>query len=432
MEEKKQIKISLKTAIILTIFVVFLIGIIIFGCFAMNKISNKKYLNSKPLGYNVKEINEEEIVNLVDLTDEDFKAFKENFIGANVTIEKEENQTTLTPSLLFEPSSAKKLQFKEQAEDNFNLLENYISNRDEDIYTFLLSNLRKSGVSENELDSIYASVCSGMVKNYINFDEYTIKFDEEKGIKQYVDNKEMMFSVNDKFLVVFAYSKDCFWISIYNGTKYDLDKDAIIEERIFGYNELLYWERIETMPVDEKPIIYLYPIEETETSVKLLNAERITCSYPKYEDEWNILAKPNGDLIDLETGRNLYSLYYESENIEKFNVSQEGFVVKGEDSAKFLEEKLAVLGLTEREAEEFIIYWLPKLESNKYNYIRFATDEEINNNMPLEISPKPDTIIRVLMTFKGLENPIEVEEQKLDTPERKGFTVVEWGGTEIK
>lgn len=182
----------------------------------------------------------------------------------------------------------------------------------------------------------------------------------------------------------------------------------------------------------DKPVIYLYPTKETETTVKLLNAERITCSYPKYVDEWNVLAKPNGDLIDLDTGRNLYSLYYESEIVVDINVTNEGFVIKGEDSTKFLEEKLAVLGLTEREVEEFIIYWLPKLESNKYNYIRFATDEEINNNMPLEISPKPDTIIRVLMTFKGLENPIEVEEQKLETPERKGFTAVEWGGTEIK
>ena len=181
-----------------------------------------------------------------------------------------------------------------------------------------------------------------------------------------------------------------------------------------------------------KPVIYLYPTEETEITVKLLNAERITCSYPKYVDEWNVLAKPNGDLTELGTGRNLYSLYYESECVEKFNISQEGFVVKGEDSAKFLEEKLAILGLTEREAQEFIIYWLPRLESNKYNYIRFAADEEINNNMPLEINPNPDTIIRVLMTFKGLENSIEIKEQKLDTPERKGFTVIEWGGTEIK
>ena len=97
-----------------------------------------------------------------------------------------------------------------------------------------------------------------------------------------------------------------------------------------------------------------------------------------------------------------------------------------------IEEKLAKLGLTEREANEFIIYWLPKLESNKYNYIRFATQDEINENMPIEINPNPDTIIRVLMTFKKLDNPINIQEQQLKTPNRTGYTVVEWGGTEIK
>ena len=101
-------------------------------------------------------------------------------------------------------------------------------------------------------------------------------------------------------------------------------------------------------------------------------------------------------------------------------------------SAKFLEEKLAILGLTSREAEEFIIYWLPILEANKYNYIRFATLEEIEANMPLEITPTPDTVIRVIMTFKGLKKPINVEEQKLTTPVRNGFVAVEWGGAEIK
>ena len=52
--------------------------------------------------------------------------------------------------------------------------------------------------------------------------------------------------------------------------------------------------------------------------------------------------------------------------------------------------------------------------------------------MPLEITPMPDTVIRVLMTFKGLEKPIDVKEQMINTPTRNGFTVVEWGGTEIK
>ena len=181
-----------------------------------------------------------------------------------------------------------------------------------------------------------------------------------------------------------------------------------------------------------KPIIYLYPTEQTEVFVKLPKKDNITCSYPKYIDGWNVTAQPNGDLVDNETGRNLYSLYYESENDVDFKVTEEGFVIKGEDSAEFLEEKLVLLGLTEREAEEFIVYWLPILEANKYNYIRFATEEEINENMPLEITPTPDTVIRVLMEYKGLNKPIEVKEQELVSPERTGFVAVEWGGTEIK
>lgn len=69
---------------------------------------------------------------------------------------------------------------------------------------------------------------------------------------------------------------------------------------------------------------------------------------------------------------------------------------------------------------------------NEYNYIRFTTLEEINNNMPLELSIEPDTLIRVLMQYKPLDKYMEVKEQKLVTPDRNGFTVVEWGGTEIK
>lgn len=181
-----------------------------------------------------------------------------------------------------------------------------------------------------------------------------------------------------------------------------------------------------------KPVIYLYPKTEENICVKLDKPNKITCSYPKYINGWNVLAKPNGDLTEIDSGRKLYSLYYENQNSIIFNMTKYGFVIKGEDTAKFLEEKLAILGLNEREAEEFIIYWLPKLETNKYNYIRFATKDEISKNMQLKISPKPDTIIRVLMVYKKLNKPIHINEQKLITPERNGFVSVEWGGTEIK
>lgn len=181
-----------------------------------------------------------------------------------------------------------------------------------------------------------------------------------------------------------------------------------------------------------KPIIYLYPEKTQELSVKLGYEDKITVSYPKYTTGWEIVAQPNGDLIDLNTNKRLYSLYYESDAVYKFKVEKDGFIVKKEDVAQFLEDKLSILGLTYKEAEEFIIYWLPILQGNNYNYIRFATIDEINQNMPLEFSVQPDSLIRVLMTYKGLNRPIEVEEQQLETLERTGFVAVEWGGTEIK
>ncbi|MBR6134698.1 hypothetical protein IKQ38_04435 [Candidatus Saccharibacteria bacterium] len=182
----------------------------------------------------------------------------------------------------------------------------------------------------------------------------------------------------------------------------------------------------------EKPMIYLYPTEDnTEISVKLSNPEKLTTSYPKYVDGWNVLAQKDGSLIDLKTNRELYGLYWEGANYPA-KQTDEGFVVKGEESAEFLEIKLAELGLAEREAEEFIVYWLPKLEANKYNYIRFDTNETLDEYMKLEVSPKADTVIRIAMSYKGLDAPIEVTEQKIETPIRNGFTVVEWGGSEIK
>ena len=52
--------------------------------------------------------------------------------------------------------------------------------------------------------------------------------------------------------------------------------------------------------------------------------------------------------------------------------------------------------------------------------------------MPLEINPKPDTLIRVLMIYKKLDDKIDIKEQELIQVNRNGYTVIEWGGTEIK
>ena len=73
----------------------------------------------------------------------------------------------------------------------------------------------------------------------------------------------------------------------------------------------------------------------------------------------------------------------------------------------------------------------PDVSNNKYNYIRFRCTEEVNKFMPLEFSVNPDTLIRVIMDYKPLNEKINIKEQELEKTIRNGFTVVEWGGRKI-
>ena len=178
-----------------------------------------------------------------------------------------------------------------------------------------------------------------------------------------------------------------------------------------------------------KPVIYLYPEEKTEVSLRLLLDGKLTCTYPAYHNGWNVTAAPDGTLTD-EKGQSYNYLYWEGETNATWDMT-EGFCIKGEDTAAFLEEMLEELGLTRREANEFIVYWLPLMEQNPYNLISFQTDVYADAAQ-LQINPAPDTLIRVFMTWKAADAFTELPPQKLTAPERTGFTVVEWGGTEVK
>lgn len=181
--------------------------------------------------------------------------------------------------------------------------------------------------------------------------------------------------------------------------------------------------------VSAKPVIYLYPEEELQVSVKLDYNGRFTSTYPAYGNGWTVTARPDGTLTDPDTGREYYCLFWEGVSDVEYDLSS-GFVVPGEETAAFLEESLAALGLTEKEANEFIIYWLPRMEGNPYNLISFQ-HERYTENAVLTVDPAPDSVLRVFMAWKGLDAPVEVEPQTLSGAERTGFTVVEWGGTEV-
>jgi len=183
-----------------------------------------------------------------------------------------------------------------------------------------------------------------------------------------------------------------------------------------------------------KPVIYLYPEKKTTINVQLDKTQMegsLDVSYPDYGNKgWTVTATPDGKLTDETTGKFYNYLFWEGTTHKKWS-AEDGFCVKGTETAAFLEEKLSYMGLLPNEYNDFIVYWLPLMQKNKYNLVRFA-NEEYNKAFPLVINPKPESVLRIYMLFTPVDSPVNVSKQKLIPFERKGFTVIEWGGSEVR
>lgn len=178
-----------------------------------------------------------------------------------------------------------------------------------------------------------------------------------------------------------------------------------------------------------KPVIYLYPEEKTEVNVQLDLDGEFLYTNPAYEDGWTVAAAPDGTLTDA-CGNTYPYLFWEGKLNADYDLSK-GFCVKGEDTAAFLNEKLAVLGLNDKEIADFTEFWTEYMEKNPYNVISFQTDA-YTDAAKLNVSPAPDSVIRVFMTWYASDEAVDVPAQELTAPERSGFTVVEWGGQMVK
>lgn len=182
--------------------------------------------------------------------------------------------------------------------------------------------------------------------------------------------------------------------------------------------------------MNAKPVLYLYPETDMEIRVELDYDGELTCTYPAYREGWHVQAQPDGTLKDWNTGREYSYLFWEGICDAQYDMS-EGFVVRGEDTAAFLQETLEEMGLTPKEYNEFIVYWLPKMQENPFNLITFQT-EAYTEHARLKITPEPDSVLRVFMVYRPLQDALELEAPSIVPFERSGFTAVEWGGTEIQ
>lgn len=177
-----------------------------------------------------------------------------------------------------------------------------------------------------------------------------------------------------------------------------------------------------------KPAVYLYPTTKEQVSVKVQPAGHFTYTNPLYpENGWQVTADPNGNII---SGSKIYSyLYYEADIpsllIEK---PKQGFIAEGNNVEQSLNSILSKLGLHEKEKSEMITYWQKALPKSPYYFIGVIPQGTLDSIAPLDIHPKPNTVIRVGLYFQPIEQNIPVEEPILTAPKRDGFTVVEWGG----
>lgn len=194
----------------------------------------------------------------------------------------------------------------------------------------------------------------------------------------------------------------------------------------------------------DKPVTYIYPEEddtETHISLKLYQSEmRYMWPQGNLTDKtysWDMRADRDGTLYD--QNNNEYSYIFWEATDYGAQISEEGFCVKGSDTAEFLRDTLQEIGLTPKEYNEFIVYWLPQMQDNKYNIIYFDgldPNDIYNQNCELHVTDvagnPAESVLRVMMVWEPSEEYVEMEPQKFITFERKGFTVVEWGGTEIR
>lgn len=203
-------------------------------------------------------------------------------------------------------------------------------------------------------------------------------------------------------------------------------KPILIWKDEFGVYKVAFRVDFVNTQCNGEPVIYLYPVKTTNVKVVLDKSIDLTESTPSYSSSWNVVANPNGSIA--ANNRTYPYLYWEGSSKQPESAISQAVIEKSKVPA-YIENQLKALNLNDKERKDFKTYWLPKLNSSEYYLLTFYSTNDLEKIIPLSVSPKPDTLIRVLMSYKELNKKINIKEfNNAKSVQRKGFTVVEWGG----
>jgi hypothetical protein len=174
-----------------------------------------------------------------------------------------------------------------------------------------------------------------------------------------------------------------------------------------------------------KPNIYIYPQKQMnlDVNINFPHGGEVTTSIPDYGSGWNDLEVDASGMINDE-----YSyLFYESIYPDLYQYKQ-GWIIAQDDLELFFIKNLAETGFNEQEITDFTDYWIPILKDYPYYAIYPQYNEQLDRIIQLNFSQKPDNILRLIYTLKGLQdNDLVLQEPEILKFKREGFVVVEWG-----
>lgn len=208
-----------------------------------------------------------------------------------------------------------------------------------------------------------------------------------------------------------------------------LDNDPIIFWKDHKDRWRMYFKsEYQSLAECGKPVIYLYPEVTSDVRVEVTPNGGFTYTDPEYpEGGWVVRAEPTGELYSQKEQQAYPYLFWEG-HADGFGFSDKGFVFSRETLEGDMQDLLVKTGLNEQEIYDFLEFWLPLMNEKPYVFVTFANQKDFERAAPLTISPRPDSVLRVFMSFEPLDEYKDVEPLHLNGFERRGFTVVEWGG----
>ncbi|MFT5601363.1 MAG: hypothetical protein ACI9N1_001606 [Flavobacteriales bacterium] len=182
----------------------------------------------------------------------------------------------------------------------------------------------------------------------------------------------------------------------------------------------------------KKPVIYAYTEDDLDVTFTIKTDADLTFTYPKYDQNWKTTVLASGGF---EVNNSHYPyLFWEGEMNLSQHIQQPKFgaIVAKDSVITFLESSLTQIGLNSTEKTDFITFWAPQMMDAENYYVKFLIDEAYNTSISsLESSVTPDTEIRVFMIYSPDPNFTDIQTQAFTHHTRTGFTIVEWGGSEV-